>query len=436
VSRLVGAVRQFGPVTIGLTVLGLASFAFLSVSGRALGPAELAPLATLWVLVNALGPALFHPLEQEVGRAVAARAAAGVGARPVVTRAAILALGMCVTLAAVLALARRPVSDAVFAGHDLLVLALALGVSGLAAEHLTRGAFAGSGQFGRYGAQLALDGVLRIGSAAVLATLGVAMAGPYGVLLGLAPVIAVACTVGRLGVALEPGPPQGWRSLGTSIGWLTLGAIAGQFVVNAAPVAATIIAGSDQAGRAGVFISVLVLARIPLFLFAAIQASFLPGLAALAALDDYDGFRRRVRTVVLLVGAVGLAGVAVLSAVGPWLVTLVYGAEFETTRGTLWPLATASGLFMIASALAQSLVSLRAYRTSAIGWAIGAVVFLGCLAVPLPLEARIGGAFMLASLASTVVLGLFLQHRIAPVQRRTGNPVRAQDTAGGVSRWS
>ncbi|OMQ15445.1 hypothetical protein A7K94_0209425 [Modestobacter sp. VKM Ac-2676] len=89
--QLPAAVRQIGPVAAGLGVLGLASFAFLAVSGRALGPAELAPLVTLWVLINALGPALFQPLEQEVGRTVAHRAALGDGARPVFLRACLLA---------------------------------------------------------------------------------------------------------------------------------------------------------------------------------------------------------------------------------------------------------------------------------------------------------------------------------------------------------
>src|SRR3954470_23321801 len=77
--KLPAAVRQIGPVAAGLGVLGLASFAFLSVCGRALGPAELAPLGTLWVLINALGPALFQPLEQELGRSVAHRATSGDG---------------------------------------------------------------------------------------------------------------------------------------------------------------------------------------------------------------------------------------------------------------------------------------------------------------------------------------------------------------------
>ena len=69
------AMDRSGAVAMGLMVLGVASFAFLSLSGRALGPAAFAPLATLWVVVNAAGPAFFQPLEQELGRAVAHAAA-------------------------------------------------------------------------------------------------------------------------------------------------------------------------------------------------------------------------------------------------------------------------------------------------------------------------------------------------------------------------
>jgi O-antigen/teichoic acid export membrane protein len=436
-KRWASAARGFGAVSVGLAVLGLASFAFVSVSARALGPAKVAPLATLWVLINALGPALFHPLEQEVGRAVAARAAEGTGARPLLLRASLLALGGCVGLAAVLVVVRRPLADAVFDGQTVLVLGLALGVCGLAAEHLTRGALAGIGRFSRYGAQLAVDGVLRIGSAAVLAGLGVTIAGPYGIFLGLAPGLAVLLTVGRLGSALSPGPPETWGGLGSAIGWLTVGTLAGQFVVNAAPVAASILAGPTESARAGVFVSVLVLTRVPLFLFAAIQASFVPGLASLAARGDHAGFRSRIMQVAGLVVAIGLSGVVVVVAIGPWLVQLVYGSEFITTRATLWPLAAAGGWFMLASVLAQSLVSLRAYRVSALGWALGAVVFLGCMAVPLPLEARVGGAFLLGSLASTVALALALHRRLKLTSfADTPSAVTLDLSRGGRTLWN
>ncbi|MGZ4643276.1 MAG: hypothetical protein ACXVX8_14240, partial [Blastococcus sp.] len=55
-SGLRAITRQIGAVAVGLAVLGVASFAFLSLSGRALGPRAFAALGTLWVLINAAGP--------------------------------------------------------------------------------------------------------------------------------------------------------------------------------------------------------------------------------------------------------------------------------------------------------------------------------------------------------------------------------------------
>jgi O-antigen/teichoic acid export membrane protein len=425
-SQLSAVTRQVGPVAMGLGVLGLASFAFLSVSGRTLGPAELAPLGTLWVLVNALGPALFQPLEQEVGRAVAHRAAHGEGARPVFLRACAVAGGLVLVAAVVLLLAREPLADEVFAGQQVLVLALLLGLVGLGAEHLTRGAFAGGGAFPRYGTQLAVDGVLRIGSAAVLALAGVATAGWYGVFLGLAPIVAVLVTAGWLGPANRPGPHHSWGELGHAVGWLTLGALASQFVINAAPVAASLLAGPEEQARAGVFISVLVLTRVPLFLFAAIQASFLPGMAALAAEGDTEGFRRRLSLITVAVTALGVAGLLVVVAAGPWLVRLVYGAEYVTTRTDLWPLAAASGLFMLASVLAQTLVSVRGYRASVLGWLTGAAVFLLGLLLSLRLEQRVGLAFLAGSAAAALVLAIAMRLRLrSPLS--AGGPAERED---------
>ncbi|RBY86565.1 hypothetical protein DQ241_13735 [Blastococcus sp. TF02A-30] len=413
-------------MAVGLGVLGLASVAFLSVCGYALGPAELAPLGTLWVLINALGPALFQPLEQEIGRSTAHRDASGQGARPVFLRACLLALAVVVLAGLALLVGSRPLADAVFHGEQVMVLALFLGLVGLCAEHLTRGAFAGGQFFPRYGAQLAIDGVLRIGSAAVLAVIGIATAGWYGLGLALAPVLAVALTARRLGPALLPGPPDPPGHLRRAIGWLTLGALASQFVVNAAPVAVNVLAGAEEQARAGIFISVLVLARVPLFLFAAIQASFLPGMAALAAAGDVAGFRRRLDLVAGGVAALGAAGLVVIVALGPWLVRLLYGPDFVTTRSDLWPLAAASGLFMVGSAVGQALISVRGYRASVVGWTSGAATFLLALLLPLRLELRVGYAFLAASAVALVVLAVAMRLRLRhPLTSAPLDPVPA-----------
>jgi O-antigen/teichoic acid export membrane protein len=369
------------------------------------------------VILNAAGPAFFQPLEQELGRAIAARRSHGQGSRGLFARSCLLALALVVLIGVTLLVFAEPLADQVFDDEQALVLALVVGLAGLGAEHLTRGAFAGTEAFARYGWQLALDGVMRLAVTAALALLGVDAVGWYGFALAVAPVLAVLATTWRLGAATEPGGPEHtWDQLVRAVTILMVGTALAQFVINAAPVAASVLAGPEEAARAGVFISVLVLSRIPLFLFSAIQAAFLPGLAALAAQGNSAGFRRRLLTVLGAVTALAAAGLVVFVGFGPWLVTLFYGPEYQTTRTDIWPLAAGAGLFMIASAMAQTLIALRAYMLSVMGWVLGSIAFLAAITVPLRLEQRVGLSFLAATLAATLWTA-------AALYRRMGRPL-------------
>ncbi|HET6391313.1 MAG TPA: hypothetical protein VFG13_00690, partial [Blastococcus sp.] len=240
-------------MAVGLLVLGLASFAFLSISGRALGPAAFAPLATLWVILNAAGPAFFQPLEQELGRAIAARRSHGQGSRSLFTRGCLLAGALVILIGVTLLVFSQALADQVFNGERALVLALVVGLAGLGAEHLTRGAFAGTEAFPRYGWQLGLDGVIRLVVTAGLALLGVETVGWYGFALAVAPVLAVLATAWGLGAATEAGGPEHtWGQLVRAVAVLMVGTVFAQFVINAAPVAASVLAGPEEAARAGV----------------------------------------------------------------------------------------------------------------------------------------------------------------------------------------
>ena len=65
----------------------------------------------------------------------------------------------------------------------------------------------------------------------------------------------------------------------------------------------------------------VLLARIPLFLFQAVQAALLPRLSRLAARGEIEefraGLRRLLLIVVIAVGVVGIAGAFIL---GPWVI--------------------------------------------------------------------------------------------------------------------
>jgi O-antigen/teichoic acid export membrane protein len=410
-------------VGLGLGVLGLSSFAFVSIAARALGPAVFAPVATLWVIVNAAGPALFEPLEQELGRSISQNRAHGLGSRGVFVRVVAIAAALVLICTVALIVLARPLARTAFDGHLSLVAALLAGLVGLGAENVTRGAFAGGGNFARYGWQLGLDGTVRVVAAAALAGLGVQAVGWYGAALAAGPITAVLLTAWRVGPAAQPAPSdRSWGDLAKGIGVLMSGTILAQFVVNAAPIAASILAAPEETARAGIFVSVLVLARIPLFVFFAVQAALLPGLTTLLAKNDLAGFRHRLTVVLGVVAALGLAGLGLFVAMGPWIVELFYGREYQTTRGDVWPLAAGAAAFMVAVTLAQTLIALRAYTAGVLGWALGSVAFLAVLGIDLRLEQRVGYAFLAATLIAAAFSAVAVRRRLRQAERSTAVP--------------
>ena len=77
-------------------------------------------------------------------------------------------------------------------------------------------------------------------------------------------------------------------------------------LVNAGPLAAKLLADDTQSAIVSEFSYAVLVARVPLFMFQAVQAALLPKLARLAAQGLFDDFRqgfRRLMQVVVLVGA-------------------------------------------------------------------------------------------------------------------------------------
>ena len=153
------------------------------------------------------------------------------------------------------------------------------------------------------------------------------------------------------------------------------------------------------------------LARIPLFLFQAVQAALLPGLARLAAQGQLDEFRsglRRLMLVVLAVGAIGTGGAFVL---GPWVSAAVYAAAL--TSETLAMLALSSAVYMGALAAAQAVIALQGHALVALGWGWGGVAFvLGTWLSSDQIFRRIEIGRLLASIAALITFAIALQVRL------------------------
>jgi O-antigen/teichoic acid export membrane protein len=364
-------------VGLGLLVNGLCAYGFLVVSARVLGPVdEYAPLSVLWAVIFLAGPGFFLPLEQEVSRAVAARRGRGLGTGPVLRKAAVLGAILVAGLV-VVTLALGPfMVDELFSGDWLLLVGLLLGYVAFYVSHLARGGFSGLVRFRPYSILIGADGVMRLVLCVALAVVGVEVAGPYGVVLGVAPMVAVAIALRGQHNLVTPGPDAPWSELSTALGWLLFGSVLAQALPNIPVVAVQLLASPAEEGDVGAFQLGLIVARVPLFLFLAVQAALLPKLSALASAGLINEFRSGFRRLVLVVIAIGGIGTLAAFTIGPWAVRLLFGDEFDLDHRTLGLLALGSALYMLAVAMAQAVIALHGHARQAFVWLLGVGVFL------------------------------------------------------------
>ena len=363
------------PVGIGLLVAGVSSYLFLKVARVALGSDQaVQPVASLWIATFVLAPGFFLPLEQELARTLAHRRAIGQGGKPVVARVRSLGIGLAV-LVTLAALAASPlIVSGYFDGDWILLIALIMAFAAYLPAHLSRGIASGNGRFHAYAIVMGADGAVRIFLCAALAVFGVKTVGFYGFAVALSPLPGVMWVKTKGALRTEPGPESSWAEVTPNLGWLLLGSVFAAALVNAGPLAATLLATDDQKHLVTQFTYGVLLARIPLFLFQAVQAALLPRLSRLAARNEIAEFRSgflRLMKLVLLVGVVGTAGAFFL---GPLVIERFYNATLS--RNTMAMLALGSACYMIALALAQAVIALRGHALVALGWGFGALTFV------------------------------------------------------------
>ncbi len=400
----------------GIAINGLLAYLFLALpkkTGR-LGSAQYSGLTTLWLLTFLVAPGFFLPIEQEVGRALSERLVNKLGGRPVVRRAGILAMVTSAILVAASFGAAHPLLKKAFDHEWLLLVGFAMSLVGYAALHLTRGVFSGTRQFANYGTLMAGEGAVRLLITIVLVIVGVKTAGPYGIAVGVAPMFAVGISLMRSRPSLEPGPEAEWAEITAALGWLILSQLLAQVLVNGAPLMAKLLAnGKAESAQAGNYASGYILARVPLFMFQAVQAALLPKLAALATAGEHQSFKTGLRK--LLLAVVGIAVVATLVAgtIGPSILPIIFGKDTHLSHLNFAMLALGSAAFMGATTFGQALIALQAYGRAAVGWGTGVAAFFGSLLLSHDLLFRASLAFVIGSLAATATMWVLTNTRLA-----------------------
>jgi len=395
-------------IGIGLLVAGVTIYIFFKIGQQALGQEKFKPLVSLWFVMFAIAPGFFLPIEQELSRAVAHRRALNQGVGPVVKKVALLCAVTVVFLLALILLLSPMINDNLFEGNVIITVSLAIAIVTYGALYFTKGLSSGLGKFSAYGFIVGADGAIRVLACTALLLLGVTQLSAYSLIIVITPIIGVMIVLLAGQLKTESGPPATWSEITENLVWLLGGSIFAAALVNAGPLTVDILGDSQDAIRVTQFANAVLLTRVPLFLFQAVQAALLPRLTRLAARGDLVEFKIGFRRLVVLVIGVGVFGTIGAFLFGPFFLDLVYGGGID--RRTLTLLALASAIYMMALAIAQAVIALRGHRLVALGWLLSFLSYVICAwKVSQDLFLRVEVALVVSSTVALVSFALSLR---------------------------
>ena len=415
--------RGAAVLSVGIGVTGLITFGYFSLASHSLPEDEYGRITLLWSAVFITVSVLYRPVEQLLSRTIADRDARGVRGGEHLRVAATIQLALGALFAVVALALRGPIQDDLFGGSEALYWILIVTVLAYAASYFARGFLAGNHRFGLYGGLVLMEASSRCLFALAVAV-GIAE-GQDAVALGMAaaPIVSLAVVPWALGrrlrtanqadaardpgaaadrdpgaaadrdprAAAEPDPqaldaaareepsarePEFTLAHGSGFAVsVLLIMLAEQTFLNAGPLLVEASEGARGAALAGFTFNVLLIARAPLQLFQAVQASILPHLTRMRASGETDPFRRSVNLTLAAIAAFAGCVALVMLAVGPFVMDLLFGGEFDYERGGLVLVSLGMGLYLAAATLNQALLAHGRAPQASAAWVACATAF-------------------------------------------------------------
>jgi O-antigen/teichoic acid export membrane protein len=372
---------------IGVT--GIFTYAFHSLAAHGLGRETYGVIGVLWAAVFLTASVIYRPVEQLLSRTIAEHQARDRRAGAAVRVAATIQLALAALFAALALLLRGPIEDDLLSGSATLYWCLVGAVLFYAASYFARGFLAGQQRFGLYGGLVLLESASRVVFGVLLVAEVIEGRNVAAVAIAAAPLLSLIVLPWALGGQLrqmsvptrDRGTGEGEFTLGHGVGFA--GAVlvimcSEQAILNSGVLIVKVDTGDDA--LAALIFAVLMIARAPLQLFQAVSTTLLPHLTRLMVRErggaQQGDFGRSVRITIAACLAFGTMTVVGVLAVGPPVMRLLFGSEFDYDRLGLALVAGGMGLYLAATTLNQAVLAQGRARLAASCWAGSAAFFV------------------------------------------------------------
>ncbi|ORV86100.1 hypothetical protein AWC11_17765 [Mycobacterium interjectum] len=378
-----GSVARVGTAT---ALTALCGYAVIYLAARDLAPRGFSIFGVFWGAFGLVTGAA-NGLLQETTREVRSASYLGdIGAAPLGRTHPLRVAAMVGVAAAVVIAGSSPLWSArVFVeARWLSVALLSVGLAGFCLHATLLGMLAGTNHWTSYGALMVTDAVIRVAVATATFVIGWGLAGflwatvagatAWLITLGVSPTARAAARL------LTPGDTATFlRGAAHSI----TAAGASAILVMGFPVLLK-LTSTDLGAEGGVIILAVTLTRAPLL----VPLTALQGNLIAHFVDERSDRLRALVRPSGIIGAIGAVGVLAAGLIGPWLLRVFFGPQYQASSGLLAWLTAAAVAIAVLTLTGAATVAAALHRAYALGW-VGATVASGLLLLlPLPLQTR------------------------------------------------
>ncbi|MGA7054870.1 MAG: hypothetical protein WBZ37_27100, partial [Mycobacterium sp.] len=276
---------------------------------------------------------------------------------------------------------------------------LSVGLAGFCLHATLLGMLAGTDQWTRYGALMVTDAVSRVTVATATFVIGWGLTGfLWATVAGSAAwlVMLIASPTARATARLlTPGSAATFlRGAAHSI----TAAGASAILVMGFPVLLK-LTNSELGAEGGVVILAVTLTRAPLLVpLTAMQGNLIAHFVD----ERTDRFRALIAPAGIIAG-IGAVGVLAAAFVGPWLLRVAFGSQYDASSALLAWLTGAAVAIAILTLTGAAAVAAALHRAYSLGWVAATVASGLLLLVPLPLPTRTVVALLCGPMVGIVV---------------------------------